>query len=325
MFSLSLLYNKEDMKYVFFDCECANCLQGEGKICSLGYVITDESFQVLKKKDIIINPDAPFYLGNAKSGNGIKLAYPLFRFKWSHTFPHYYQEIKNLFTKEEIIAFGFAVKQDISYLTYTCKRYNLPMFNFSFFDIQAFEKRLYQRKNPSGLDHLIDQYGLKSYTYHESDDDAFMTMEVFKKLLEENNMTVNEAIEKYKDAYGDIPMFLEDAEKRRKVKEAKRKKSKEIDNFYIEVNSVYPSLDSYDERYYKKNVCFNYLLFEDDFSCLYEFGKELRKKGATIVRNPLDADYIIIRPHTVLSNTTKTKENVQIIRLDTLRKQLKKE
>ena len=199
------------------------------------------------------------------------------------------------------------------------------MFNFSFFDIQAFEKRLYQRKNPSGLDHLIDQYGLKSYTYHESDDDAFMTMEVFKKLLEQNNMTVNEAIEKYKDAYGDIPMFLEDAEKRRKVKEAKRKKSKEIDNFYIEVNSVYPSLDSYDERYYKKNVCFNYLLFEDDFSCLYEFGKELRKKGATIVRNPLDADYIIIRPHTVLSNTTKTKENVQIIRLDTLRKQLKKE
>ena len=144
-------------------------------------------------------------------------------------------------------------------------------------------------------------------------------------MTEQLAVQIPNEIEKYKDAYGDIPMFLEDAEKRRKVKEAKRKKSKEIDNFYIEVNSVYPSLDSYDERYYKKNVCFNYLLFEDDFSCLYEFGKELRKKGATIVRNPLDADYIIIRPHTVLSNTTKTKENVQIIRLDTLRKQLKKE
>ena len=311
------------MKYVFFDCECANCLQGEGKICSLGYVITDEEFRVLKKKDIIINPDAPFYLGNAENGDGIKLAYPLFRFKWSHTFPFYYKEIKNLFTKEEIIAFGFAVKQDVSYLSYTCRRYNLPMFDFEFFDIQAFEKQLYQRRNPSGLDHLIEQFELESFTYHESDDDAFMTMEVFRKLLEENHMTVKEAIGKYPEAYGNIKDYLEEAEKKRRIKEEKKRKAKEIDDFFAEVNAIYPSLDHFDERYYKKNICFHSLLFqENDFSCLYGYGKELRKRGATIVRNPIEADYIIVRPHTTLPNTIETKENVQVIRFDTLKKQL---
>jgi hypothetical protein len=48
------------MKYLFFDCECANCYDHEGKICSFGYVITDESFRLLEEKDIIINPNAPF-------------------------------------------------------------------------------------------------------------------------------------------------------------------------------------------------------------------------------------------------------------------------
>ena len=33
------------MKYVFFDIECANCFQGNGKICSFGYVITDEKLK----------------------------------------------------------------------------------------------------------------------------------------------------------------------------------------------------------------------------------------------------------------------------------------
>ena len=310
------------MKYVFFDCECANCLQGEGKICSLGYVITDTQFNIIKKKDIIINPEAPFLLGDAKSGNGIKLAYPLFRFKWSHTFPFYYQEIKNLFNKEEVIAFGFAVNQDVSYLTYTCKRYNLPIIYFNFFDIQAFEQKLYKKSNPSGLDHLVEELKVDAFTYHESDDDALMTMEVFKKILEINNLTVEESIKKFPKAYSNVDLFIKDAERRKKIKEAKIKKAKQVDDFYMQMDKVALSLQAYDERYYKKNVCFNYQLFMDDFSDLYIVGKELRRAGANIVRSPEIADIIVIKPHTVISNTTKTKEKYSVIRYDTLRKQL---
>ncbi len=310
------------MKYVFFDCECANCLNGEGKICSLGYVITDTQFNVIKKKDIIINPEAPFMLGDVKSGNGIKLAYPLFRFKWSHTFPFYYNEIKNLFTKEEVIAFGFAVNQDVSYLTYTCKRYNLPIIYFKFFDVQLFEQKLYEKKNPSGLDHLIQEMNLQQFTYHESDDDAMMTMEVFKKILEDNKLTVSDAIKKYPKAYSDVDKFIKDAKVRLQIKEEKRRKAKAVDDFYKTMEEQSVALGSYDERFYKKNICFYYHLFLEDFSDLYPIGKALRKSGANIVRNPQEADILIIRPHTVISNTTKLKEKHSIVRLDTLKKQL---
>ena len=50
------------MNYIFFDIECANCQNGQAKICSFGYVITDESFTVLEKEDWIVNPKAPFLL-----------------------------------------------------------------------------------------------------------------------------------------------------------------------------------------------------------------------------------------------------------------------
>ena len=46
------------MKYTFFDIECANCIEGQAKICSFGYVITDEQFNLLEKEDLIVNPKA---------------------------------------------------------------------------------------------------------------------------------------------------------------------------------------------------------------------------------------------------------------------------
>ena len=63
------------MKYLFFDTECANCFDGEGKICEFGFVLTDENYQIIEKDNIIINPESPF----DKKGLGmskIKLALP---------------------------------------------------------------------------------------------------------------------------------------------------------------------------------------------------------------------------------------------------------
>ena len=42
------------MKYLFFDIECANCFEGKGKICEFGYVLTDEAFNEIESKEIII-------------------------------------------------------------------------------------------------------------------------------------------------------------------------------------------------------------------------------------------------------------------------------
>ena len=47
------------MKYLSFDIECAD--GGKATICSFGYVIADEQFRVLKKEDIVLNPDGKFF------------------------------------------------------------------------------------------------------------------------------------------------------------------------------------------------------------------------------------------------------------------------
>lgn len=54
------------MDYVFFDIECANCIEGQAKICSFGYVVTDEQFDVIEREDLIVNPKAPFLLSGRK-------------------------------------------------------------------------------------------------------------------------------------------------------------------------------------------------------------------------------------------------------------------
>ena len=96
------------MNYVFFDIECANCFQGRGKICSFGYVITDEFFNVLEKKDIVMNPHAKFHLFGHRNHPGIVLAYDEKIFKSSPSFPKYYEEIRSLLQDKNNLVFGFS-------------------------------------------------------------------------------------------------------------------------------------------------------------------------------------------------------------------------
>ena len=43
------------MKYLFFDIECASVRNGS-KMCSFGYVLTDENLNIIEENDIMINP-----------------------------------------------------------------------------------------------------------------------------------------------------------------------------------------------------------------------------------------------------------------------------
>lgn len=282
------------MNYVFFDIECANCLHGEGKICSFGFVKTDETFNVIKKKDILIDPDAPFLLGNAKTGNGIKLAYPLFRFRWSHTFPKYYEEIKALLTDKDTMAFGFAVNQDVSYISYTCKRYNLPQIIFDYYDIQLFEKELHHLHNPSGLDYLVEKYHQKTFTYHRSDDDAYMTMEVFKSLLKENSFTPKEVIAMYPDGLSNTNKLLKQLEehKQLKIKKENMKKREVVLIDYL--NNLKPSLESFDSFFWKKKVYFSKLALDSNIAYMEKYKEVIGKKSIILVQSPLDADILVL-------------------------------
>ncbi|MFA6862237.1 MAG: 3'-5' exonuclease [Bacilli bacterium] len=293
------------MNYVFFDIECANCLHGEGKICSFGYVKTDEAFNVIKKKDILINPDAPFLLGNAKTGNGIKLAYPLFRFRWSHLFPSYYDEIKNLLTDPNTLSFGFAVNQDVSYISYSCRRYNLPYIEFSFFDIQKLDKEIFKRDNPMGLDSLVEKYHAKTFTYHRSDDDALMTMEVFRGLLNENHLKVQEAINYHPNALRNTDSLLSQIEEKRKNTAKKEALRKKLNEFYVSLEDLHADVSYFDSFFWKKSFYLDMKIMTLNLDYLNSEKDLLYKKGAKLIRNPNAADVIVIfdskspRPHLI--------------------------
>ena len=285
------------MNYVFFDVECANCLNGEGKICSLGYVKTDSDFNILKKKDILMNPDAPFLLGNARTGNGIKLAYPLFRFRQSDTFPSYYREIQKIFENRDNMVFGFAVGQDVSYVSYTCKRYQLPLLDYDFYDIQLFEKELRGEKTVKGLNSLVDELGVQNYTYHRSDDDALMTMEVFKKLLELNGLTIEEALKKYPCKDTSLELDKRMIEKRKK-KEKEKKLRGRMNRFYKK--EFEPVLSFCDHFFTGKRLNVQYDCLKQNIDYFEQKKKILEQKGVILTKSAAEADICVVN---------KTSEN----------------
>lgn len=309
------------MKYLFFDVECANCQNGEGKICSFGYVLTDESFRVMKKKDILVDPAAKFMLGNARVGKGIKLAYPLFKFQRAFTFPHYYKEIKNLLEDKDTLCFGFAVFQDVSYISYSCRRYGLPIIDFSFFDIQRLEKRLNHRSNFSGLDSLIEEYGLTSYTYHRSDDDAMMTMEVFRELLKRSNLGMEELLKKYKECVDDSIHFQEEEILRKKQKEIKRQHAKKTEMFFAPPHARF-DINLYNPNLYQKiffldpEVVFLYI---DD---LLKQKATMEKHGIILTKDPGLCQIVIVKDLKHHANLSEFHKDVIFMEYESFKKEL---
>ena len=59
------------MKYLFFDIECCD----GNHMCSFGYVIVNNNFEILEKKDLVMNPEKEFRLGRYTFNPRIHLAY----------------------------------------------------------------------------------------------------------------------------------------------------------------------------------------------------------------------------------------------------------
>ena len=89
------------MKYLFFDIEGANCYNYTSKMCTFGYVITNEKFDVLSKVDVIMNPEAHFDKHIiVKKMN----AYPISKYQSCPPFNYFYNSIKKIIeNKNQII------------------------------------------------------------------------------------------------------------------------------------------------------------------------------------------------------------------------------
>ncbi len=195
------------MNYIFFDIECANCREGQAKICSFGYVVTDEEYNILEKKDLIINPRAPFMLMGHRNRPYIKLAYEPEEFKKAPDFSAVYACIKELMTRPDCLIFGYAADNDAGYLKCEFERYNLPSVDFAYYDLQKLLHFTLSPGNPNQIS-LSDGVGMLGgevhQEIHKSDDDAYMTMQVLQGLERETGMPPVKLLEKYPVCRGDL-------------------------------------------------------------------------------------------------------------------------
>lgn len=185
------------MKFLFFDTECANCNDGDGKICSFGYTLTDQNFKVLDKADILIEPRAKFLLPR-----GIRLAYPTREFRKHPPFDAAYGKIKALLEGADFVL-GHAIYNDARYLISECQRYNKSFFDFKFYDTQLLYMHYNNLKTQVALDKIIQDIG-GEITFHRSDEDAFASMLTLKDICQKTDKTAAEILSESGECMGNI-------------------------------------------------------------------------------------------------------------------------
>jgi len=181
------------MNYLFFDIECANCFNGNGKICSLGYVLADSDFNILEQKDILVNPKSKFHL--RRSGEDmIELGYPKSEFVKAPSFDKLYSTFKNLLEDDGVTVFGHSVNNDINFLLSECNRYKKPYLSFKAYDTQILHRHFMPDSKDNGLGKICESFSIPLDNHHRSDYDAYLTMSVAKKMCETFNMGLDEML-----------------------------------------------------------------------------------------------------------------------------------
>ena len=192
------------MKYLYFDIECANCLDGVGKICEFAYVQTDDKFNVLAEESIEINPRAPFDV-KGFAMKGIELEHPYSYYAMQPDFKAFYEKIRGILQQPNQCVVGHGTSSDAHFLIGECARYKMRPINFSFADTAKLAKLIYRREKGLNLRQLYaDLCNVKEAKQkHIALDDAYMTMALAKYYAEDLKMTFHQVLSNYSLAFGE--------------------------------------------------------------------------------------------------------------------------
>lgn len=193
------------MRYLFFDIECCD----GAHICEFGYVITDENFNPIEKKDITINPKAKFYLTGRPKRPDIELFYTEEHYYKSPEFPEFYKEIKRLLEHDNQIIMGHAISNDADFINRACKKYDLVPINFQFHDSQKIYKEFFGINKSISLENAGEKLNIEFPKYlHKSDDDSELTMKLVKSMCEQLEVTLPELIDLCPSCIGRTENFI---------------------------------------------------------------------------------------------------------------------
>lgn len=190
------------MQYLFFDLECASCRGGKGKICSFGYVLTNKNFKILKKEDIVINPNISRDMYDDYVVKNI-LTYSISDIEKHEKFNSAYGKICKLLTDKSTIVCGFGLDNDLKHIADECERYDLDVPKLRCFDVQEFYKNYSGEENKTKLSKLVTALNIdvSMFKEHNSRDDAEMTMLVMKKICKKERLNIVQIMTKFVEKY----------------------------------------------------------------------------------------------------------------------------
>lgn len=183
------------MKYLSFDIEAANGYKLHS-ICSIGIVIADERFKIISRQNIWINPKTSYNLNGTRKNVGIDLHLDKKLLNSSPDFSQVYGQIKGYLTNPEYTVLGHAADSDARMLNAACKRYSLPCIEFEFIDTQLLYKLYKGDKDVRGLDKIAAEIGVE-FAQHNSEEDAYATMQTLKYLTQNSGKSADELLAQY--------------------------------------------------------------------------------------------------------------------------------
>ena len=288
------------MRYLVFDIECANCFRGNGKICSFGFVISDENFAVQAKDDIIINPQANFYLNGRHGEKEVKLAYTEEQFYAAAPFPDHYARIKELLEYPDQIVIGHAIANDVNYLNSETKRYSLQSFEFEYMDSHLLYADYSSDAHPRALDKIAEEFGIE-FLPHRSDEDSYATLMYVKAICDRYGVTLREAIDSDHAAihFGSIKNHVitqcySDKDEERKLRMARADKLKGRQREFVSYIARTGLQPADDGALRGKAVCFDPVIQLKDIAVLRRAINLIYEAGGSFVPTADSCDIYVL-------------------------------
>ncbi len=193
------------MKFLFFDIECCNSIPLLSKVCSLGYVLTDENLNIIKEEDMLINPNSRFITTWSKGKKSIELKHKEEVFRRQRNFPYKYNYIKKILEDKDTMVFGFAVTNDNTFIIDELLSYKLQPINYMYYDLQSLVKEDLNITNDLSLSKLNEHYNVREQNEaHESLEDAQICFDLVKDLTLKHKCGVVELVEKFNSCKGEV-------------------------------------------------------------------------------------------------------------------------
>ncbi len=181
------------MKYLSVDLEACNTFV-KGSVFSVGMVLADENFNILFKRNYLINPLCRFAM---KFRKPIEFGITKEDLADKPVFSEMRDEFASYLEDPDTVVMAHSANNDMFMFNEACKRAKVKPFEFRFICTQMIYSAVYNVENGIGLDKVAVQLGRAQFTHHRADDDAEMALYLLKHCLDKTNLSYSEMIRKF--------------------------------------------------------------------------------------------------------------------------------